>query len=186
MSKKTTNEEFNFLVSVAELVKKDFIDPDDPWEESPFGWIKKLPPRTMGKLGEDLIRSWCAVKSLAVDKPKDSEADLLINEHRVEVKFSTLWKAGFYKFQQLRDQDYEYAVCLGVSPFNAHCWVISKEILKKYVIGHQPQHGGSQGSDTFWFSVYPEKPLEWLKECGGSLEEAFNVLNKLSPRKRKK
>lgn len=184
MTKNEVNEEFGFLVSVANLVKKDFQDPNDPWAESPLGWIKKLPPRTMGKLGEDLIRSWCALKGLSVDNSPDSEADLLINGHRVEIKFSTLWKNGFYTFQQLRDQNYEFAVCLGVSPFNAHCWVVSKKILNQFVIGHQPQHKGAQGSDTFWFSVVPDEPHDWLKGCGGTLDEAFSVLKGLSSKKK--
>jgi hypothetical protein len=46
---------------------------------------------------------------------------MLINGHRVEIKFSTLWQEGIYNFQQIRDQNYEYAVCLGISPFEAHC-----------------------------------------------------------------
>jgi hypothetical protein len=99
-------------------------------------WVLRLPAGSKGKLGKLLVYQWCALKGLSVDRSRDSEADMLINGHRVEVKFSTLWQSGIYKFQQIRDQNYEYSVCLGVSPFEAHCWVISKAILLQYVIGH--------------------------------------------------
>jgi lipocalin len=108
---------------------------------------------------------------------------MLINGHRVEIKFSTLWKTGIYRFQQLRDQNYEYSVCLGISPFEAHCWVISKSILKQYVIGHMGQHTGSSGQETALLPVKPHKPPEWLAPYGGALDQAFSVLKSLSPRK---
>ena len=46
------------------------------------------------------------------------------------------WKSGIYKFQQIQDQNYEFGIFLDLSPFQAHCWVINKDILKKYVIGY--------------------------------------------------
>ncbi len=67
----------------------------------------------------------CAAKGLAVERSRDSEADRVIAGVRVEIKFSTLWRdRGGYTFQQLRDQNYEVAVFLGISPFDAHCWVV--------------------------------------------------------------
>lgn len=175
-----TSPEFDLLAQIAKYLRKDFVGSNDPWVESPLAWIRVLPPALRGKLGVSLIRGWLGAKDFSVDVSGDSEADLLINRHRVEVKFSTLWKSGVYKFQQIRDQNYEYAICLGVSPFEAHCWVISKPILNEHVIGHKPQHRGAKGTDTFWFSVEPNNPPGWLLECGGTLEEALVVLRKLS------
>ena len=94
----------------------------------------------------------------------------------MEIKFSTLWASGVYKFQQLRDQDYDFAICLGISPFDAHCWVISKAVLRQHVIGHTPQHIGRGGTDTFWISFPSLTPPSWLEACGGSLASAFQVL----------
>ena len=182
MSHKEPNSEFRFLASIANHIKEDFKVPDDPWAESDIVWIKNLAPGSKGRLGVNLIRAWCGAKGLSVDFSGDPEADLLINSHRVEIKFSTLWKSGIYKFQQLRDQNYAFAVCLGVSPFDAHCWVISKEILLQNVIGHTPQHTGASGTETFWFSVIPDEPQDWLQECGGTLDQAFGVLKGLSRR----
>ncbi len=174
---------FSFLASSAELIKDEFISKDNDWEDSPFQWVKTLSPGTKGKFAIRLISSWCGAQGIKTDSSPDSEADILLNGHRVEVKFSTLWKSGIYRFQQIRDQNYEFMIALGISPHEAHCWVIKKSILYEYVIGHQPQHTGSSGTDTFWFKVKPQKPDEWLEDLGGSLKEALLILKVLSRKK---
>jgi len=171
------------LAIAAKYVERDYIKENKDWQGSPFKWILNLPTGSKGSLGKRLVKPWCALKELAVDRSPDSEADMLINGHRVEIKFSTLWEANIYKFQQIRDQNYEYAVCLGISPFEAHCWVISKKILKQYVIGHMGQHTGSSGQETAWFAVDPQAPPDWLSPFGGTLEQAYNVLKSLSNKK---
>lgn len=106
-----------------------------------------------------------------------------IQGHRVEVKSSTLWENGFYKFQQIRDQDYAFLICLGLSPHSAQCWIIPKKVLYDHVIDHTPQHGGKKhgkkGKDTYWFTVYPDKPENWLEPYGGTLANASRVLMRL-------
>ena len=102
---------------------------------------------------------------------------------RAEIKFSTLWASGSYKFQQLRDQDYAFAICLGVSPFNARCWIIEKpEIMRRWALkeGIQSQHGGTDGSDTAWLTVDPSDVPFWLIERGGTLRKAVEVLAQLT------
>lgn len=178
-----TNADFQLLASAANYIKKDFDKDRSEWHGSPFEWILNLPTGSKGSLGKRLVKQWCALKELGVDRSPDSDADMLINGHRVEIKFSTLWKAGIYKFQQIRDQNYEYGILLGVSPFEAHCWVVSKEILRKHVIGHLGQHTGLSGQETAWLTVSPQNPPEWLTKCGGKLEDAYKVLLGLSRRK---
>src|ERR1051326_1971031 len=116
MSEKIISAEFELLATAANFIKAEFKKEDSPWAGSQFEWALKLPSASKGKLGKRLIYQWCAVKGLSIDSSPDSEADMLINGHRVEIKFSTLWEANIYKFQQIRDQNYEYAVCLGISP----------------------------------------------------------------------
>jgi hypothetical protein len=176
--------DFDLLATAANYIKADFQVDDQTWVGSPFDWVLDLPPGSKGKLGKKLVYQWCALKGLAVDRSPDSEADMLVNHHRVEIKFSTLWIAGIYKFQQIREQNYEYSVCLGISPQTAHCWVISKSVLRQNVIGHLGQHTGSAGQETAWFSVKPTNPPAWLVPYGGTLDQAFTVLNSLSARPR--
>lgn len=178
-----SSKAFALLATASDYIRKEFVIENVDWVGSPFEWILSLSPGAKGKLGKLLVFQWCALNNLAVSHCSDSQADILINGHRVEVKFSTLWKAGFYRFQQLRDQNYEYCVCLGISPFTAHCWVLSKSVLLKYVIGHLGQHTGSSGKDTAWFPVDPESPPKWLQPYGGTLEQAFSVLRSLSSKK---
>jgi hypothetical protein len=179
-----TTSDFDLFANAANFIKNDLEKDITAWTDSPFEWVLRLPPGTKGRLGKQLVFQWCALKGLAVDKSPDSDADLLINGHRVEVKFSTLWESGIYRFQQIRDQNYEYSICLGISPFSAHCWVISKAVLKNYVIGHTGQHTGSTSQETAWIFVDPQHPPEWIVPYGGSLEKAFVILKALSPRKK--
>lgn len=117
-------------------------------------------------------------QGLDVTRSPNSDADRVIAGKRVEIKFSTLWESGVYELQQLRDQNYEFAVCLGISPFDAHCWVISKAVLRKHVIGHTPQHTGKGGTDTFWLSFDASRPHAWLAACGGRLADAYDIMRK--------
>jgi hypothetical protein len=177
------NPEFELLASAANYIKSEFNKDTSAWRGSPFEWVLRLSSGSKGKLGKRLVYQWCALKGLSIDNSPDSEADMLINGHRVEIKFSTLWENGTYKFQQIRDQNYEYAVCLGISPFDAHCWVVSKKILKTHVIGHLGQHTGAAGQETAWFAVNPHSRYDWLSPCGGTLEQAYKVLKSLSNKK---
>jgi hypothetical protein len=173
-------DDFELLATAANYIKSDFDQSDENWKDSQFQWIRKIPSGSKGRLGKLLVYQWCALKDLPVGRSPDSDADMLVNGHRVEIKLSTLWNSGIYKFQQIRDQNYEYAVCLGISPNEAHCWVISKEILLKNVIGHLGQHTGAEGQDTAWITIRPNNPPAWLSECGGTLSDAYEVLKLLS------
>ena len=183
MPERTISAEFELLATAAKFIRGEFEDDTSIWTGSPFEWVLALPSASKGKLGKRLVYQWCALKGLSIDNSPDSEADMIVNGHRVEIKFSTLWKAGIYKFQQIREQNYEYSICLGISPFDAHCWVVSKAILRKYVIGHMGQHTGSKGQETAWLEVKPTAPPSWLTKCGGTLEEAYSVLRSLSHKK---
>lgn len=139
--------------------------------------------REVGAIGEKLVAGWLAARDFNVTRSGDSDADRVIEGKRVEVKFSTRWENGGYKFQQLRDQNYDLVICLGVSPFDAHCWVIPKaDVLRLWRVEHRiaSQHGGQNGTDTAWIDVRPENPPEWLAPYGGSLSEGIAVLGRIT------
>ncbi len=175
MNRAIKDPEVLALASIANILRMHYIreESDDPWSSSPFGWIRALPSRQVGKIGEQLVAEWCAAKGLDVMPSGDQEADLIIAGRRVEIKFSTLWGTGEYKFQQIRDQNYEYLICLGVSPFDAHCWVIPKAVAFQHAT---PQHTGRRGKETYWLSVNPDSPPNWLKQYGGRLADANAIL----------
>lgn len=141
----------------------------DPWEDSPFAWILREASARRGKIGEQLVERWCLECGLQVWRPGDSDCDLVIDGVRVEVKFSTPWATGPFKFQQIRDQDYELVVCLGIAPFDVRMWAIPKRILLARPQGVGGQHGGADAQDTLWLTVRPGKEHVWLHKFGGTL-----------------
>jgi len=174
------DNELESLFSIVQLLKSDYVKEGDLdiWKNSPFAWIKTRPSRQVGKIGEQIISAWCKQKGFVVSRSGNSDADLVINGHPIEIKFSTLWETGGYTFQQLRDQNYEYAFLLGISPFAAHGWFVSKKILLQYVIGHTPQHTGKEGSDTFWVTFRANNPPNWLNELGGTMSQVYQVMKR--------
>ncbi|MBE0433954.1 hypothetical protein IBX73_10890 [candidate division WOR-3 bacterium] len=170
--------EIQMLATIAGTLKGDYVREglDNPWAMSPFAWIKTRPSRQVGKIGEQLVAGWCAAKGLDVISCGDSEADRVIAGHRVEIKFSTLWEGGVYKLQQIRDQNYEYGICLGISPLDVHCWVIPKaDLLDRAHV--KPQHSGKAGKDTYWFSFESSNPPLWLSPYGGRLNRAYRIMH---------
>lgn len=174
-----TDPEVRALAAIAAVVWTEYVVTGavDPWDASPFGWIAKTSsPRRRGKIGEQLVAGWCAAKGLDVTGSPDSDADRVIRGIRCEIKFSTLWEKGGYTFQQIRDQRYAHLVLLGVSPFDAHCWVVPKPVAWANA---PAQHGGAQGKDTKWIRFHPEAPPSWLVPFGGSLAQGFKVLRSI-------
>ena len=158
-------------------VKEDLI-----WSRSPFGWIKREMPARKGKIAEQLVEKWCAKHGINVLPRPDKEADRILEGVRTEIKFSTLWENHSYRFQQIRDQDYELLVCLGVSPFTAHAWVFEKQFLLSNIgmlPGLSRQHGGAGGRDTAWLRVSPTDVHPWMEEYGGDLRTAMGQLRTL-------
>lgn len=169
------------LAAVAALLQPKYAESKDAWEGSPFAWIKAIgSSRTRGAVGEELVAGWLASRKFNVLRSPNSDADRVVEGKRVEIKFSTLWKTGVYKFQQIRDQEYDLLMCLGVSPFSASCWIFSKNEILKYwqdpshrdITG---QHEG-EGGAVAWLSVRPTETAPWLKAHGGKLSTALDVL----------
>lgn len=169
--------EVQVLASLSLSMQADYVTPDDdPWLGSPFAWILTQPSRSKGAIGEKLISGWCATKGFDVVRSGDSEADRIVEGHRIEIKFSTLWKSGGFKFQQIRDQDYAYCLCIGISPFDAQAWLLPKDVLRQHVIGHMGQHTGATGTDTAWLGFQAMTPLSWMAPYGGTLAAVRDLI----------
>jgi hypothetical protein len=171
--------DLQLLAAISGTLMADYVNPEnDPWVGSPFAWIKTRPSRQIGSISEQLVASWCAAKGLDVTRTGDSDADRVIAGRRVEIKFSTLWEGGDYAFQQIRDQRYDVALLLGISPMEASCWVVPKAILREepFRSGLSHQHGGQAGTDTIWLRFKAASPPDWLSEFGGRLSMAYELL----------
>lgn len=171
------------LAAFSQTLRNDYEDQGDAnWVGSPFNWIRARPSRLKGAIGEKLVAGYLACKGFDVTRSPDAEADRMVASCRAEIKMSMLWKGGAYKFQQFRDQNYDFALCLGISPFNAHCWVLPKRvILERWKTGEiVSQHGGTAGTDTAWLHVEPGDPPAWLRAWGGSLSDAIKLVSRLT------
>lgn len=147
----------------------------DRWVGSPFEWLMTLPSSTRGKAGEILGAIWLEQLGYEVLPRRNPEHDRVVADRTIEIKFSSVWAAGVYKFQQLRDQDYQFVLLLGVSPTIAHCWVVPKE---ESFANARPQHGGARAIDTKWISFPASTPPAWLAPHGGDLDEAIEAINR--------
>jgi len=175
-----SRDSFSELADASHRVAAYYLESESQWVGSPFEWLVRLPSRRKGAAGERIIEDWAVSRGLAVSSSPSTHADRIINGHRVEIKLSTLWSAGVYKFQQIRDQDYDYCLCLGLSPFEAHVWLVPKDELLRHVIGQRGQHRGREGTDTSWITVEPESPEEWMRPYGDTLDHVHRLLSRES------
>lgn len=178
----TNSLEYKALVHINYMLKSEYLKNNHQWDDSPFAWIKHRPSRSVGAIGEKMVSMWLTMHDFNVTRTGDSEADRLVEGIRTEIKFSTLWENGSYRFQQIRDQSYDILILLGISPHNAHCWVLEKRQVidlwkTKHVIGGQ--HTGQFGTETAWIGVAPEVE-SFLTPYGGSLEIAIERLAQLT------
>ena len=176
--------DMQLLERIANRLHEDYPDVDDrSWANSPFEWIKERASAQQGSICKRLVADALEVRGFSIARAPGRGADWEINGIRAAVKSSTLWEGRFYKFQQLRNQDYHVVICLGISPFDAHCWVIPRSfIMENWGVPElfPIQHRGQEGTDTVWITVDPENVQPSLIPYGGTLTEAAEVLSELS------
>lgn len=175
---KITDPDVRIFAALAADKESEYADDDVMWDGSPFRWIKTRPSRQIGSIAEALVSGWCATRGFDVVRSPGSDADRIVNGHRIEIKFSTLWTDNLiYKFQQIRDQNYDFCFCIGVSPFDAQAWLIPKlELRTSRPPSLVPQHGGAVGRDTKWLSFVAASPPAWLEPFGGRLGDVAKLL----------
>lgn len=89
-------------------------------------------------------------------------------------------KCRGFRFEQLKDDDYEYIFCLGVQPDVAFAWLIPKSQIVLNGVwqerdGLTGQHRGQAAVDTYWLAVKPENVQLWLQPFGGTIEQLAAV-----------
>lgn len=153
---------------------------DSPWEGSPFKWVLSQPSGAKSAIARDFVRSWAWSYGKALKPARlQHQPFLRLDDLLFQVKFSTLWDSGTYRFQQFKEGPQDYALCLGLSPDNVHLWLIPAEKLQVHVIGTSGQHTGVESTETWWFETSPHQPLWWLQDCGGALSSAGQLLQEL-------
>ena len=167
---------FEILEAISEdMSRRYFEERSQAWADSPFQWLRILSSRTRGKAGKEMVEKLFRQQEIPIVKSPGSDSDLLVAGKRVGIKFSTLWQGGIYCFEQIRDQDYEILVCLGLSPHSAHAWIAKKSEI---VWGDmRNQHGGAEGRDTWWIQFEPPHcPHGWMHPTNGDLSRLIEIL----------
>jgi hypothetical protein len=167
---------FDSLEGAFEAARNDFTaTEDDPWSSSPYRWLRELQSRTRGKAGEQIITSWLRSEGLTVGRAGSSNSDRRIELTEVEIKMSTRWDSGEYRFQQIRDQEYKFVILLGVSPEQLNVWILPKKVALKH---STPQHTGKTGAETRWLSFPAAEPPAWLARYGGTSEQGLDAVKR--------
>ncbi|MCP4139403.1 MAG: site-specific DNA-methyltransferase [Chloroflexi bacterium] len=147
------SENFRKLASSASVLENKFKSQDVPWENSPFEWQHYLAPNQKEVVGKELMLSWL-----------ESE-EIMLKKEKVSLKFSTLSAEGNYEFENILEDDHEYLLCFGISPFEAHAWVFERATLSTH-------------AKENLISINPKNTPDWLKGKESSLESAIQILRK--------
>jgi len=153
---------------------------DQAWEGSPFDWFRKKPSATKGRIGRDLVSG---LIEAAGYPPSRQGTTIKVGSKLIRVKTSLMWGAGDFKFEQLRDNDYDFVFCLGLYPMTSYGWLVPKEELivdgnMQDREGLTPQHGGMSGTEDFWLTVNVANIPDWLAPYGGTTEMVLKVIAK--------
>ncbi len=152
---------------------------DKAWEGSPFDWFRKKASSTKGKIGRDLAASLLEAAEFAVSRVG---VGLKANRKTIRIKLSLMWGAGGFTFEQIRETDFDFLLCLGLYPDSAYGWLIPKsELLVDGVLqdreGLKGQHGGQDDPNDFWITaVDPENIYPWLEPYGGTIDVLMKVI----------
>ena len=187
----STHEELlEEIKNEARNIKDSFIERDKAqrknWIDSDFALVKEiLNPKIRGEAMVALALKLIGKSGYSMDsdsKHKKTQT-AKINNKLIQIKTSSLWQGGFYKFQQIRPTDnFDLLFCFGVSPRDAHCWIIERSLiitdcslLMEDLEGLKYQHANEKV--TGWLQIAHLKNIGWLNPSDGKLDKALEVLN---------
>lgn len=170
------DDDYSIVSDLSRMIEKDQVI-DRSWVDSPFEWLMRAPSATKGAVGKRLAASWAEARGIRVNSGTGTDGDRIMNGAKVQIRMSTPWENGPYKFQQIRDLDFDYLFCLGVSPHSVHAWLFPIHLLKQHVIGKLGQHTGKGASETSWIELGPSYQPAWARDYGSSLDRVFDLLS---------
>ena len=188
------NNEFSKMAQISKDLEPYYRVDNDTWADSPFEWIKKMPtPGEKGVAGARMVIQWLNANNFPASATKNADSNLSIHGKAIALKFATLSEKGKYIFNQIRDQEYDFLMCIGVMPRDAHGWIAPKRrinngdfptkerdsIRGQYSFGLQ--HGGDDGDGNTWqLSLTPPFHPPWMRPQKGNPGEMLAELKKLT------
>ena len=145
-----SQEETNMIQLIdADLLVEEKLD--ERYVNSPFKHLKNIPAKQKGSRFEKIVSNVMTKLGYTIQKPENSDHDLIINGVKVEIKGSTLAKnKNHFSFLQIRpDQDYHLMMFAMFYPNELVLMEMEKEQIKKNVQSKtfKKQHGGKKGGD---------------------------------------
>ena len=129
------------------------------WAGSKYEVIKNLSTTHKGDFGEDLITDLLneiSVKSKRINKGKGT-FDVLAGSIKLEIKTATEDTNGNFQFNGIKkDVDYDFVVCLGVSPDELWFSIFSKEDCQALTTSMV-----KDGSETFKLTASKSQNSKW-------------------------
>ncbi len=139
----------------------------DIWQNSKYEVLKRTDSSRKGRIFKSIVRSQLLSQGFEVG-PGGKGYSLLVDGIPVEVKGSTLWENGEFRFQQLRQFDaFKRAVLVAVSPNKIHMWYVTREDLARRLFHgtRHGQHGGqSNRTGTFWLRMRSGVVPSWFRD----------------------
>lgn len=141
------------------------------WDGSTFELIRTISsPRAKGAIGEKLTSDVMTHLGHVVTKPSNSGHDRIIDGYKTEIKLSTTWdnRLDTFTWQQIRNQDYDRIIFIGVNPYDISFYWAEKSDLVTHIFGndHYRQHAGKNGGqDLYWIQAI--KRLPWFRDIQG-------------------
>ena len=139
-----------------------------------LSFVRSLSSSSFGAHGRRELLIFLSKHGFQVGKKAgEGHYHAMINDKKVVIKISTIWKGGkSYVFQQIKDGDWDYLLCFGISSTEDNLWIMSREDI--YTI--PGQHTGMGAKETKWIHISPEeiKP-DYLK--GGTLGEGLEAIH---------
>ena len=92
--------------------------PASKWTNAPLESFRRVENTNRGEIGEDFIRRYLEENGIeTISGSRLRPTDLTIADRRFEVKTASEDKGGNFQFNHIRmDREYDYLLCLGVSP----------------------------------------------------------------------
>ncbi len=155
-------------------VAEEIDDSSDPrYVNSVFLPLKQLSSKTKGAKFEEIVGEAMNKQGHSVNKSVNgSDSDRSIDDLNVEIKGSFLWKGtNTFRFQQIRNQDYDVIIFLFVYPDRMSIRAALKEDVMNIVTqqdeeGNYPynQHGGKKVDSGTYFMDATEEEMDFLVE----------------------
>jgi hypothetical protein len=144
------------------------------WDDSPFNWIRGLPPASKGAIGRYIGSGLLQAYGFTVSAYR---YELRVNGQEILARVAMKWEGNIIKFQNVRDVKFNHVLCIGLYPSKAYAWLIQKNEIwlnGKVRTGRSGVTSQHKGADA-WMHIDPANVQSWLKPYGGTIEEMIKV-----------